>query len=353
MKESSDNKNNKKAEQANDLQKQGIPFASLFDEIDKITEPSIHKPAKEETNKQEEPIEILTKGLDYAEALYRKFLALAEDIFNRELKLDMSHLNEVRELIKKAIPLVESGEQDFIQCVFNIHYRNTVDYHLLNTVNVVVLSLELAVELGYTSHSLERLGVAAFFHDIGMKSFADLVNLPRKLDDEEIALLQTHPLEGAAMLRELEEDFALSVADIVEQEHERIDGSGYPRSLNHMEISEYAQIIGLIDVYEALTHQRPHRKSQTSLAALKQLIKSSALYDTRLLKSFIERIGLYPRGTFVELNTKEVALVIAQNLRMPSCPVVKVIYDNKGDKSEQKRKIDLSKGTRIYIIRGM
>lgn len=338
----------------------GISFSSLFDEIDKVSEPTIHrsngdKDSKKDHDQEEVKLEqeILSKGSDYAEAVYRRALALAEDLLNNEICIKLEDIDQIRELSKEAIALAENGEQDLVECVFNMHYRNTIDYSLLNIVNVMVLSLEIGVSLGYTSHSLERLAAAAFLHDIGMKSYADLLNLSRDLDDQEKDMIKSHPIEGAASLRTLDDDFCSSIADIVEQEHERIDGSGYPKGLVQQEISEYAQIIGLADVYEALTHQRPQRKSYSPLGALKVLIEKERLFSNRLIKNFIERIGLYPRGTFVELNTKEIALVVGQNLRMPSCPKVRVIYDNHGDKAEQKRKIDLSKGTRIYIIRSI
>ena len=76
-------------------------------------------------------------------------------------------------------------------------------------------------------------------------------------------------------------------------------------------------------------------------------------FKVKIVKAFIERIGIYPLGTSVELNTKEVAQVIRQNDRMPASPVVRVVYDPQGDKIEKVRYIDLSKGTKIYITRGV
>jgi hypothetical protein len=67
----------------------------------------------------------------------------------------------------------------------------------------------------------------------------------------------------------------------------------------------------------------------------------------------MERIGFYPKGTFVELNTKEAAQVIKQNIEMPSCPVVKIIYDLHGKKNEQSREIDLSRGTKVFITKSL
>lgn len=350
--------NNKDLSKKPDSVEDGISFSSLFSQITEFNEPvgqHKNKPVSNADKKLDQKAEkdFLKRGTTNVDAIYRKALSLAERIFVDELNVSLKDIEQVKELVVSMLELIEAGEQGLVECVFDAHYRNTIDYEILNEVNVTILSLELGIGLGYMPHSLYKLGVAAFFHDIGMRIYRDLLQAPRELDTEEKSKLNRHPAEGATLLRALNDDFTSVVADIIEQEHERIDGSGYPRGLHETEISEYAQIIGLVDVYEALTHQRPHRKSFTPLGALKVIIEKEKIFSKRLIKVFMERVGLYPRGTFVELNTKEIGIVIGQSNRMPSCPVVRVVYNNHGEKTDQKRTIDLSKGTRIYIVRSI
>ena len=83
------------------------------------------------------------------------------------------------------------------------------------------------------------------------------------------------------------------------------------------------------------------------------MLENKAKFSNRLMKIFLSKIGLYPKGTFVELNTKEVAQVIKHNPKMPLSPVVRVVFDGKGKKVEKTRDIDLSKETRNYIVRNL
>jgi HD-GYP domain-containing protein (c-di-GMP phosphodiesterase class II) len=165
--------------------------------------------------------------------------------------------------------------------------------------------------------------------------------------------LQKHPLDSAAILRQLSAGIDGQVLEIIEQEHERIDGTGYPRGLKIKDIHEPAQIIGLVDVYEALTHDRFYRPAMSSVDAFKQIIADKDMYSPAIIKGFIEGIGLYPNGSLVQLNTKESGQIIRQNKRLPLCPVVKVNYDQDGQKIEKSREVDLSQGTRIYIIKSL
>ncbi|MBI4712649.1 MAG: hypothetical protein HY762_05030 [Planctomycetes bacterium] len=91
-------------------------------------------------------------------------------------------------------------------------------------------------------------------------------------------------------------------------------------------INEYAKIIGLADTFEAITHARPHRPSRSGQAAIKELIETAAeQFDKEVLKVLVKRIGIYPVGTWVKLNTGEVARVVRVNEMFPLRPNVMVM----------------------------
>jgi len=191
-----------------------------------------------------------------------------------------------------------------------------------------------------------------------MRRLQKMANQSRKLTISEKQKIQQHPLIASEILKSIQSSLDPSILEIIEQEHERINGSGYPRRLKGEEISEYAQIIGLVDVYEALTHQRPYRGGGFSpSAAMKVIVENKHIFNPKIIKKiikvFLEKIGMYPKGTFVELNTKEAAQVIKQNPKMPYCPVVRVVYDQDGKKIEKSREIDLSKGAKVYIVKSL
>ena len=86
---------------------------------------------------------------------------------------------------------------------------------------------------------------------------------------------------------------------------------------------------------------------------LEFLFQNKETFSPKLTKIFLERIGLYPKGTFVALNTNEIARVVKQNVNMPSCPIVRVMYSAQGKKTDKARDIDLSQGTKVYITKSL
>jgi len=116
--------------------------------------------------------------------------------------------------------------------------------------------------------------------------------------------------------------------DIVIQNHERLDGSGYPQGLRGRQISVDGAIAGLVDSYSAITSLRPYAEQVSPSAALSMLYKlRGTLFNEMLVEKFIQCIGVYPVGSTVELNTGEIGIVIAQNLERRLQPRVMVILD--------------------------
>jgi len=284
--------------------------------------------------------------------MYKQAVIIAQDIFNSDSNLTETQMRQVSDFVENLIDCIKDNDQQFMERVFK-NISDDMLFVALHFVNVCVLALELGVGLNYANSQLLRLGIAAFLHDLGLRKYRDLVNQKRKLTPVEIHKLQRHPLDASEIIKVRGGHVTKQIGEIIAQQHERIDGSGYPRGLKNGDISEMAQIIGLVDVYEALTHKRPYRDKYTPIEALKIILEDKDNFSARLTKAFMERIGFYPKGTFVELNTKEAAQVIKQNIEMPSCPVVKIIYDLHGKKNEQSREIDLSRGTKVFITKSL
>jgi len=289
-----------------------------------------------------------------AQEVYAKALSLAQKIFTSDIKLSDNEINQIIQFVNNIIDsILQESDQELLACVFGQTPSKEADPYALNLLNVCILALELGVALDYDRKNLLKLGVAAFLHGIGMRSMRDLIHKQNKLSNKERERVEQHPLEASAMLQHIQDSLRDSTIEIIEQSHERRDGSGYPAGLKNGQISEHAQIIGLVDIYEALTHSRPYRDRYNPLEALKIIFKDKDTFDPRLTKVFLERIGIYPKGTFVEINTKEICRVLRQNPDMPSCPVIRLTYGPDGQKLGKPRDIDLSEGTRYYITRSV
>lgn len=222
------------------------------------------------------------------------------------------------------------------------------NYLYAHLVNVCLLSIRVGLGLGYNKSSLNDLGVCSLLHDVGMVRVLKIAQQPRKLNNAEFDEIKRHPIYAGEILKSAK-DLSEVALMVVAQEHERIDGSGYPQGLKADDIHEYARIVGLIDVFEALTHWRPYREKMLTYSAMRQILNDKAKFDPRLLKILIEEIGIYPVGSWVELNTNEVGNVIRVNKDFPLHPAINVIFDPTGTRLEEAKTIDLVKHPTLYI----
>lgn len=135
---------------------------------------------------------------------------------------------------------------------------------------VASIATMVAAEIKLSQETTATLYTAALLHDIGKISIpVEILSKPGKLNEEEKNIIDSHSLKGFEIVRTME--FPGPVAECVLQHHERLDGSGYPRGLHGDEILLPAQILAVVDVFEAMISHRPYRPSMGNEAALKEL----------------------------------------------------------------------------------
>ncbi|WAH36107.1 HD-GYP domain-containing protein [Alicyclobacillus dauci] len=153
-------------------------------------------------------------------------------------------------------------------------------------------SLAVGRELGLSPERLYHLQHGAFFHDVGKVAIPnEILGKPGRLTAEEWEIMKTHPLRGSELLREIYSDQLSEPSVIVEQHHERYDGSGYPFGLRGDEIHIGAAIVAVVDSYDAMTTNRIYQRAkppQQALQEIKQL--SGQLYDPRVVDAFCKVI---------------------------------------------------------------
>ena len=144
---------------------------------------------------------------------------------------------------------------------------------------VADLSRTIAREIGLSENEIEGIYIAAAIHDIGKISLpAEILSKPVQLSDIEISLIQAHSQTGYDILKGIK--FPWPIAEIVLQHHERLDGSGYPRSLAGDDILMAARIIGVADVVETMASHRPYRPSMGIDKALEEITQyKGVLYE--------------------------------------------------------------------------
>jgi HD-GYP domain-containing protein (c-di-GMP phosphodiesterase class II) len=115
---------------------------------------------------------------------------------------------------------------------------------------------------------LEQIAKGAMLHDLGKRFIpASILSKPAKLDREERAVIETHPLRGYEELCQ-RDDVTFEQLMMTYQHHEKWDGSGYPVGIARDEIHPWARMLAVVDVFDAMTGMRPYRKPATAQAAM-------------------------------------------------------------------------------------
>ncbi|MGM0472071.1 MAG: HD-GYP domain-containing protein [Bacillota bacterium] len=224
------------------------------------------------------------------------------------------------------------------------------DYTFGHSVNVAALSILTGISLGYNKLELRDLGIGALLHDIGKVTVAEEILLkPDTLTDEEYEEIKKHARNGYEIIRESKEINSYS-AHVAFQHHERINGTGYPRGLKGDDILEFAQIVAVADVYDAITCDRVYRDALPPYKALDVLEDMmQAELNHEIVQKFFENIAVYPIGTLVELSTGDVGLVVDVNKEDLSAPVVRLIESEEEDHSTEIKELDLMHEPEVKI----
>ncbi|HEV2670593.1 MAG TPA: HD domain-containing phosphohydrolase [Gemmatimonadales bacterium] len=168
------------------------------------------------------------------------------------------------------------------------------------------VTLARALGLDYEQQTTIRLG--AYLHDVGKVSIPhEILNKAGPLTREEFALVQQHPVRGVELLASVELPWDLK--PIVRWHHEKFDGTGYPDRLRGDEIPLSAQIVGIVDVYDALTSARPYRPALPPARAVEELSAMNGAWSTLVFLTFL---GVLPELSRAR-NPQETGTLVQPN----------------------------------------
>jgi HD-GYP domain-containing protein (c-di-GMP phosphodiesterase class II) len=245
---------------------------------------------------------------------------------------------------------------DSPELLFSIHpltlkFGNEGEYDIFQPVHTMIYALKIGLRLNYARTKLVQLGLATLLQNIGMFLVPDeIINKAGNLTASEIGMIKKHPEMGKDILLPYEKEYPW-LLETVYQHHERENGQGYPRGLKDDEIIEYAKVIGICDSYEAMTHNRPHKKALMQFTSVRQLIESKdRLFAPQILKVFLEEMSLYPIGSYVKLNNGAIGRVININRSQPVKPLIKLLFDGLGNKTETDEFIDMATNSVLNVV---
>lgn len=278
----------------------------------------------------------------------REYAERVKQIKNLTSNLQNAPANAARDAreIAEAMTSAFDDEGNVMINLVNFSDDRFSMYH--HTINVAVITLSLGKALGIKGRELRWLCIGALLHDIGNSAIPAKVRMKQTaLTSAEQKLMNTHPVLGARLAGYLE-DIAPQVVEIIEQHHEHLDGSGFPKGLKGSEISELARVVAITNCYDNLCNPKNPKAALTPKATMAMLYaRYKNKLDGAVVQRFIQAMGVYPPGTVVSLSDGSIGLVTAVHSDALLQPMV-LVYRDDIPKSEALH-LDLRKHEDISI----
>jgi putative nucleotidyltransferase with HDIG domain len=267
-------------------------------------------------------------GMAAAQRVYAGAIDVAETLWEEARAGEKPDPGAARKMVDSLAKLVT---QDHTSLVALTTLKRHDNYTFTHMVNVSSLAMAQARTLGIEGPLLRDFGFAALMHDIGKsRTPLEVLNKPDKLTKEEFDIMKRHVVDGAHILRRMP-DTPPIVPIVAFEHHLKQDMSGYPERVADRTLNLCTMVVSLADVFDALRTNRPYRQGlATDRVRAIMEERDSPAFNQRLLKRFVNLVGLFPVGSMVRLNTDELGIVVAEHPTDPFRPQVKVVRDAQG-----------------------
>ncbi len=286
------------------------------------------------------------------QALYNSAVNYLQELSERLKTAGMpSHLEQPLRIIREMIAEPALVDEMYR---FTLLFGHDDDYEIASPVNNMIYCYKIGLRMGYEPFNLTEICLAALHHDIGMLLIPQsILGKTGELTSSELAEIRRHTATGRDLLRPFDRTYP-NLSRAVYEHHERESGQGYPQGLKGDRISEYAKIVGICDSYEAMTHNRPHRKGAAQYLSVLELAETKSVYFApHIVKVFLDELTMYPVGSYVRLNNNAVGVVVGTNRSNPFKPTVRIVADGQGNRVSDEKLIDLSENAILNIVTGI
>ena len=314
---------------------QAIRLSSRVPTMGEDEQPEEKDKAKDAENDEEE-----IAGLGRSLVLYREAVGSVKRILAETRMGKIPSLSEAQLAVAGLVDGVLQNQNAMLALTMIKSY----DEYLFNhSVNVSVLCIALGQALGLDAETIREMGLGALLHDVGKVQWPESLYLkPRGLSDEEWAMVQRHPLDGAGIVEKMGH-VSPTTMEVVLEHHLRFDRKGYPVVDPEKEPGFFGMIAQVADAYDAITTSRVYQNAfepSRAMARLQSL--AGTVFDPKLLEVFVRMVGIYPVGSLVRLSTGELALVVKANPADSSRPFVRLLFDRTGRRLTEEKEADLT-----------
>lgn len=264
-------------------------------------------------------VKALQKVLSF-EKDYEKMINLLKNVFRNITAIEIPIL-ELRVQLEKLLQY----SREYNVLTFYPKGMNKQDYWYHNALLTGLTSYKIAKWLGLPANEGMQVAFAGLFHDIGnAKIDLDILQKPSTLTSTEVEEIRRHTMYGYELLKNVK-GISEGVRLAALQHHEKVDGSGYPLRLQADQIHIYAKIVGVADIFHAMTLSKTYSQAQSPYLVLEQ-IDSEAFgkLDPKIVTTFISKVTQFHNGTMVRLSNGLIGEIIFSDRSHPTRPLVSV-----------------------------
>lgn len=290
---------------------------------------------KNDDNLRKDAVKAVVEFAESMRGLDRITLPIPQDKFKKQFRDMMNEIVSNREYSEELGVMLQTDPLLFQQAM-----------------HVTLCAGVIGTARNYDPSQLYQLTLGSVFTDLGMTRLpTDLTKVTRELTEAERIKVRSHTVEGYRILTKMK-GVSLEAAKIALQHHERYRGEGYPYGLKNGEISEFAQIVGIADVYNALISSRHHRESYEAEEATEYLFAAGNYdFDLSLIQTYLRHLTLYPIKSSVMLSNGQTAYVVDTTNRPILRPVVQIYREADGSAIPSPYLVDLEQHPYLAIVR--
>jgi len=220
-----------------------------------------------------------------------------------------------------------------------------------HSLNVCALSVIIAYKLRLKREKIKDIAIGCLLHDIGFIYIPfDWQDLTLETcTEKEAKEIKMHTIHGYASVDKLKW-LSRTSKEIILNHHERLDGSGYPFRLEGSKIRIGSKIAAVCDEFDSRVYGNLTKKLKVHEAIDYIVSQAGVLFDFKIVKAFVASVAAYPTGSIVLTNEGEIAIVLRQNPKCPTRPVIRVIKDSNGNTPREWIEKDLTKELTLFIV---